>query len=140
MPRQRAPNCPGGAGDSTIISPTVVDGVKPDMEIFRNETFAPVVCRPRAKRYDQAVELANDRDTASPPRCSAQDINRRWMSPNASKSGICHINGATVFDEGQMPFGGVKASAMAGSVARRVSMLSPIAVDHDRDPSQHYPF
>ena len=26
------------------------------------------------------------------------------------KSGICHINGPTVHHEGQMPFGGVKAS------------------------------
>lgn len=29
---------------------------------------------------------------------------------NAIESGICHINGPTVFDEAQMPFGGVKAS------------------------------
>ncbi len=26
------------------------------------------------------------------------------------ESGICHINAPTVHDEGQMPFGGVKAS------------------------------
>jgi benzaldehyde dehydrogenase (NAD) len=26
------------------------------------------------------------------------------------ESGICHVNGSTVHDEAQMPFGGVKAS------------------------------
>ena len=35
---------------------------------------------------------------------SALDVARRI------ESGICHINGSTVHDEPQMPFGGVKAS------------------------------
>ena len=35
---------------------------------------------------------------------------RGWRVAQRIESGICHINGPTVHDEAQMPFGGVKAS------------------------------
>ena len=40
----------------------------------------------------------------------SQDINRALKVAMRINTGICHINGATVADEAQMPFGGVKAS------------------------------
>ena len=39
-----------------------------------------------------------------------KDITRAMAVASRIESGICHINGPTVHDEAQMPFGGVKAS------------------------------
>ncbi len=40
----------------------------------------------------------------------ARDIARGLAVAKRIKSGICHVNGAAVHDEAQMPFGGTKAS------------------------------
>lgn len=57
------------------------------------------------------------------------------------QSGICHINGPTVHDEAQMPFGGVKASGygrFGGKAAiNEFSTLSWITV---QTGPRHYPF
>ena len=39
-----------------------------------------------------------------------RDTARGLRVARAIKSGICHVNGPTVHDEAQMPFGGTKAS------------------------------
>ena len=40
----------------------------------------------------------------------SRDVARALTVVGRIKSGICHINGPTVHDEAQMPFGGTKAS------------------------------
>ncbi len=40
----------------------------------------------------------------------SKDIARALNVAKRIEAGICHINGPTVHDEAQMPFGGVKAS------------------------------
>jgi acyl-CoA reductase-like NAD-dependent aldehyde dehydrogenase len=42
--------------------------------------------------------------------CVGKDTSRAWQVAGRIESGICHINGPTVHDEAQMPFGGVKSS------------------------------
>ena len=131
----------GGAGDSTIMAATVVDGVKPDMEIFRNETFAPVVCVTRARDTDHAVELANDTEYGLSAAVFGSDINRTLDVAKRIESGICHINGPTVFDEGQMPFGGVKASGYGRfGGAAGIDAFTELRWITIEDPNQHYPF
>jgi acyl-CoA reductase-like NAD-dependent aldehyde dehydrogenase len=39
----------------------------------------------------------------------SRDISRALRAAGRIRSGICHINGPTVHDEAQMPFGGVGA-------------------------------
>jgi acyl-CoA reductase-like NAD-dependent aldehyde dehydrogenase len=39
---------------------------------------------------------------------------------------MCHINGPTVHDEAQVPFGGVKASGYVASAENPSSSSSPI--------------
>ena len=57
------------------------------------------------------------------------------------ESGICHINGPTVSDEAQMPFGGVKDSGygrFGGKAA--VDAFTSLRWVTIEDPDQHYPF
>jgi acyl-CoA reductase-like NAD-dependent aldehyde dehydrogenase len=100
----------GGAADSLLMNATVLDGVTPAMRIYREESFGPVVCVIRARGDDDAIRLANDSEYGLSAAIFSRDVARALRLAKRIDSGICHINGPTVHDEAQMPFGGTKAS------------------------------
>jgi acyl-CoA reductase-like NAD-dependent aldehyde dehydrogenase len=100
----------GGSAEGVLFSPTIVDHVTPAMRLFREESFGPVVAVTRANSVDEAVALANDTEYGLSAAVFGRDIARALTVAERIESGICHINGATVHDEAQMPFGGTKAS------------------------------
>ncbi len=100
----------GGKTDSVIMPATVIDGVTPAMNIYRDESFGPVVAIIRAKDEADAIRIANDSDYGLSAAVFTRDTARGLKVARQIKSGICHVNGPTVHDEAQMPFGGVGAS------------------------------
>jgi vanillin dehydrogenase len=100
----------GGVGDNVLVNATVVDHVIPTMRLFREESFGPVVAVTRVKNDDEAVMLANDSEYGLSAAVFSKDISRALQVAGRIDAGICHVNSATVHDEAQMPFGGVKAS------------------------------
>ncbi len=100
----------GGSGEGVFFKPTVVDHVKGDMKIFRDEAFGPVVGVIRVKDADEAVTVANDSEYGLSAAVFGRDIGRALSVARRIDTGICHINSPTVQDEAQMPFGGTKAS------------------------------
>jgi len=100
----------GGKADSVIMPATVVDGVTAAMDLFTEESFGPIVAIIRARDADHAVELANDSQYGLAASVFTRDIVKGLGIARRINSGICHINGPTVHDEPQMPFGGVGAS------------------------------
>ncbi|WJT01074.1 aldehyde dehydrogenase [Novosphingobium humi] len=101
----------GGETTLNVVMPAhLVDKVTPDMKLFRDESFGPVVGIIRARDEAHAIELANDTEYGLSAAVFTRDIAKGLRLAKQIKSGICHINGATVHDEAQMPFGGVGAS------------------------------
>lgn len=100
----------GGTADGVLMPATVVDGVTRDMRLYREESFGPVVAVLRARDENHAIELANDSEYGLSASVFTGDAARGLRVARRIKSGICHINGPTVHDEAQMPFGGVKGS------------------------------
>ncbi|PXA97293.1 salicylaldehyde dehydrogenase [Nostoc sp. 3335mG] len=100
----------GGDADGVLMPPHVVDRVTPAMKLFRDESFGPVVGVIRARDEYHAVELANDTEYGLSASVFTRDTARGLRVARRIQSGICHVNGPTVHDEAQMPFGGVKAS------------------------------
>ncbi|ASW00910.1 aldehyde dehydrogenase [Paraburkholderia aromaticivorans] len=100
----------GGAVNGAIVQPTIVDGVRPGMKLYAEESFAPVVTVQRVDSDDEAVRVANDSEFGLSAAVFSRDIARALNVAKRVESGICHINGPTVHDEAQMPFGGVKGS------------------------------
>jgi acyl-CoA reductase-like NAD-dependent aldehyde dehydrogenase len=98
----------GGDADGLLLTPTIVAGVTPEMRIYSEESFGPIVSMITVDGVEEAVRVANDTDYGLSAAVfggeAAEDVALRIQS------GICHINGATVHDEPQMPFGGVKHS------------------------------
>ncbi|MGQ2905535.1 MAG: aldehyde dehydrogenase [Neoaquamicrobium sediminum] len=100
----------GGAIDGTVIQATVLDRVTPSMRIYGEESFGPVVTVVRVGSVDEAVRVANDTEYGLSSAVFGRNVNRALSVARRIESGICHVNGPTVHDEAQMPFGGVKAS------------------------------
>jgi benzaldehyde dehydrogenase (NAD) len=100
----------GGEGHGTLMPATVLDRVTSAMRIYAEESFGPVVSVVRVSGDDQALTVANDTEYGLSAAIFSRDIARAWSLAQRVESGICHINGPTVHDEAQMPFGGVKAS------------------------------
>ncbi|MFG6081194.1 aldehyde dehydrogenase [Paracoccus litorisediminis] len=100
----------GGRIDGTIVDATLIDHVRPAMRLYGEESFGPVVSVIRVGSIDEAVRIANDTEYGLSAAVFGRDINRAMSVARRIESGICHINGPTVHDEAQMPFGGVKAS------------------------------
>ena len=89
---------------------------------------------------DEAVRIANDTEYGLSAAVFSQNIHRAMAVANRIESGICHINGPTVSDEPQMPFGGVKDSGygrFGGKAAiAEFTELRWITIESH----QHYPF
>ena len=80
------------------------------MDIYREETFAPVKGIVRVSGIDEAVAVANDSEFGLSSAVFGRDLARAWDVAGRIESGMCHVNGPTVHDEPQMPFGGMRDS------------------------------
>ncbi|TAN26667.1 MAG: aldehyde dehydrogenase [Castellaniella sp.] len=100
----------GGKADNTLMPATLIDHVTPKMRIYGEETFGPVKAIVRVSGEDAAVACANDTAYGLSSAVIGADVARALRVAGRIQSGICHINGPTVHDEPQMPFGGVKDS------------------------------
>ncbi|HLT25400.1 MAG TPA: aldehyde dehydrogenase [Zeimonas sp.] len=102
----------GGKATDTLMPATVLDHVTPEMRIYREETFGPVKCVVRVDGVEAAIACANDNEYGLSAAVFGRDVARAIQVARRIESGICHVNGPTVHDEAQMPFGGVKGSGM----------------------------
>jgi benzaldehyde dehydrogenase (NAD) len=102
----------GGKASDTLMPATILDHVTRNMRIYHEETFGPVKCVVRVDGVDAAVDCANDNEYGLSAAVFGRDIARAMGVARRIESGICHVNGPTVHDEAQMPFGGVKASGL----------------------------
>jgi acyl-CoA reductase-like NAD-dependent aldehyde dehydrogenase len=110
------------------------------MKIYSEQSFGPVKSIIRVNGVDEAVRIANDTEYGLSAAVFGQDIVRAMAVARRIQSGICHINGPTVADEAQMPFGGTKASGYGRfggkAVIDEFTELRWITIEGQ----QHYPF
>jgi acyl-CoA reductase-like NAD-dependent aldehyde dehydrogenase len=131
----------GGKRDGTIVEATILDKVTPAMRIYAEESFGPVKSVIRVKGVDEAVRVANDTEYGLSSAVFGKDIMRAMAVAKRIHAGICHINGPTVNDEAQMPFGGMGASGygrFGGKAA--IAEFTDLRWITIEDPQQHYPF
>jgi acyl-CoA reductase-like NAD-dependent aldehyde dehydrogenase len=100
----------GGTAAGVLMPATVIDGVTSGMKLYRDESFGPVVALIHARDEADAIRLANDSEYGLSAAVFTRDTARGLRVARQIRSGMCHINGPTVHDEAQMPFGGVGAS------------------------------
>ncbi|NNH62051.1 aldehyde dehydrogenase [Rhizobium laguerreae] len=131
----------GGKRSGTVVEATLLDHVTSEMRVYAEESFGPVKPIIRVSGEEEAVRIANDTEYGLSSAVFSRNFQRAMAVAARIESGICHINGPTVHDEAQMPFGGVKGSGygrFGGKAAiAEFTDLRWITVE---DSAQHYPF
>jgi acyl-CoA reductase-like NAD-dependent aldehyde dehydrogenase/ABC-type branched-subunit amino acid transport system ATPase component len=131
----------GGKADSTLMPATLLDHVTPKMRIYHEETFGPVKCIVRVDGVEAAIDCANDNEYGLSASVFGRDTARALTVAQRIESGICHVNGPTVHDEAQMPFGGVKGSGWGRFGGRAgIAEFTELRWITVQTGERHYPF
>ena len=95
-------------GHSTdfYFEPTVVDHVRPETLLNREETFGPVVPIITVEDYDEAIRLANGTGYGLQMAVFTRDIDKAFYFADRLRSGNVVINDTTDYWEAHEPFGG----------------------------------
>ena len=97
----------GGHWDGNRCAPTVLLDVTADMDVFREETFGPVVCVYRFNDFDQVVAEANNTNYGLSSAIYTANIHLAMSFAKRIEAGMVHINSPSITDEAHVPFGGV---------------------------------
>jgi len=101
----------------TFYEPTVLTGVTPGMQIFREETFGPVAPLIRFNDDAEVVELANRTEFGLASYFYSRDIGRIWRVAEALEYGMVGVNTGLITTE-VAPFGGMKQSGLGREGAK----------------------
>ncbi|WP_405483540.1 aldehyde dehydrogenase family protein [Streptomyces sp. NBC_00009] len=91
----------------TLIAPTVLADVTPDMAVHHGELFGPATSIYVADSDDEAVRLANDTPHGLTAGVISENLAAGLPVARRLRTGIVHVNDQTIGDEPQAPFGGV---------------------------------
>ena len=131
----------GEKATSTLVPATLIDHVTSEMRIFHEEAFGPVKGIVRVRGVEEAVACANDNEFGLAAAVFGRDIARAFQVASRIESGICHINGPTVHDEAQMPFGGVKGSGIGHFGGKAgIEAFTELRWITVQTTARHYPF
>ncbi len=100
----------GGTHKGQYYDPTVLTGVTPEMRIYHEETFGPVVSVIPANNSEEALSIANDTTYGLSAAVITNDLQKALDLSLRLESGMVHVNDCTISDEPHVPFGGVKDS------------------------------
>jgi 5-carboxymethyl-2-hydroxymuconic-semialdehyde dehydrogenase len=102
---------PDGQPAGNYLAATVFADVRPDMRIFREEIFGPVVCVTPFDTEQDAIALANDTRYGLAAYIWTQNLRRGHRVAHQLDAGMIWLNSHNVRDL-RTPFGGVKASGV----------------------------
>lgn len=100
----------GGVAEGAIMPATILDHVNASMKIYDEETFGPITVVVRVKTAAEAVAVANDSAYGLSSGVFGRDVNRALSVAMELEYGSVHVNGSTVQNEAQAPYGGTKNS------------------------------
>ena len=110
-------------GSELFFEATVLDGVTPDMEIAREETFGPVAPVSTIRSVDEAIRAVNDSPYGLLSAIFTRDLGAGLRFAEAVRAGWVNVNEGTNYWESHLPFGGRAGSQSGvGRVGGRFSM------------------
>jgi succinate-semialdehyde dehydrogenase/glutarate-semialdehyde dehydrogenase len=104
-------------GTSRLIHPIMLDGVTPEMELWRTEIFGPVIALRAAPDEAAAIAQANDTAFGLIAYLYTRDGARQLRVAEALEAGMVGINEGLV-STAQAPFGGTKHSGLGREGSR----------------------
>ncbi len=105
-----------------FVEPTIFGGVTPEMRIFREEIFGPVLSVAAVDSLDEAIGLVNRSSYGLSSSIYTRDVNAAVRASREIEAGIVYVNGPTIGAEVQLPFGGVKQTGNGHREAGRTGL------------------
>nr|MDT0663704.1 aldehyde dehydrogenase family protein [Micromonospora sp. DSM 115978] len=96
----------GDPDDGLYYHPVVLDGVRPDDEVFREEIFGPLVGVTTYRTLDEAVEFANLPGYGLSASIYTADPATVFRFRRRLDAGMVSVNNSTSGAEAHLPFGG----------------------------------
>jgi len=96
----------GDPQSGLFYHPTIVDGLRPDDEIFRNETFGPLVGISTYRDLADAIDLANLPDYGLSSAIYTTKPDEVFAFRRGISAGMVSVNNSTSGAEAHLPFGG----------------------------------
>jgi succinate-semialdehyde dehydrogenase/glutarate-semialdehyde dehydrogenase len=107
----------GGERKDNFFPSTVVAGVTPDNDAYREEFFGPVAMVFRAGSEEEAIEIANDTPFGLGSYVFSNDPEQAQRVADGLDTGMVYVNGVGL-DGAELPFGGVKRSGFGRELGR----------------------
>jgi malonate-semialdehyde dehydrogenase (acetylating)/methylmalonate-semialdehyde dehydrogenase len=105
------------AGDGFWLGPTLFDNVSPEMSIYKDEIFGPVLSIIRVKTYDEALNLVNSHQYGNGTAIFTNDGGAARRFQNEVEVGMVGINVPIPVPMAYYSFGGWKNSLFGDSHA-----------------------
>jgi malonate-semialdehyde dehydrogenase (acetylating)/methylmalonate-semialdehyde dehydrogenase len=105
------------AGDGFWLGPTLFDNVSPDMSIYKDEIFGPVLSIIRVNTYDEALNLVNSHQYGNGTAIFTNDGGAARRFQNEVEVGMVGINVPIPVPMAYYSFGGWKNSLFGDSHA-----------------------
>lgn len=118
-----------GFPTSLFAEATVLEGVTPEMEVAREETFGPVVPVVSVRSAEEALELTNSSPFGLTAAVFTGDLERGLAFAERARAGWVNVNSSTNLWESHLPFGG-----RSGSVSGRGRVGGRYVLDAFTEP------
>ncbi|HEX9143350.1 MAG TPA: aldehyde dehydrogenase family protein, partial [Candidatus Binatia bacterium] len=105
-------NRPAHLSKGYFVEPTIFDNVTPNMRIFKEEIFGPVLSISTAKNLEEALTFANGVEYGLTTSIFSENIDTIMNFVEEVETGMVHVNEPTIGGEAQLPFGGSKATGV----------------------------
>jgi len=99
----------GGAREGAFFPGTVITGVTPEMDAYREEFFGPVGVVYRVAGEDEAIEIANGTEFGLGSYVFTTDPAQAQRVADRIDAGMVYVN-IVLADSPELPFGGIKRS------------------------------
>ncbi|HET9102009.1 MAG TPA: NAD-dependent succinate-semialdehyde dehydrogenase [Solirubrobacteraceae bacterium] len=107
----------GGEHEGNFFQPTILTGIKPEMDAYHEEFFGPVAAIYRVPDEDAAVQLANDTPFGLGSYVMTNDPDQAMRVADRIEAGMVFVN-AVGLEGAELPFGGVKRSGFGRELGR----------------------
>jgi succinate-semialdehyde dehydrogenase / glutarate-semialdehyde dehydrogenase len=104
-------------GDTRLVAPAVLTNVTPEMAIWHEEVFGPIVTLRTAKDEAECFAFANDTDAGLVAYVFTRDGASQVRAAEALQAGMVGVNEGLV-STAQAPFGGIKHSGLGREGSR----------------------
>lgn len=95
----------------TFFPPVILDEITPQMLLFQQEIFAPILAISYFSSDDEALQLANQSDYGLAAYFYTRDLAKCWRFAEQLEYGIVGVNEGVV-SSSELPFGGYKLSGV----------------------------